>query len=43
MTTNWSQTLSEWREDIYFIISNTKGSEKLLEITTGAEVFHLRF
>lgn len=28
MTTNWSQTLSEWREDIYFIISNTKGSEK---------------
>lgn len=26
MPTSWSQTISEWREDIYFVISNSKGS-----------------
>lgn len=39
MPRSWSQTLSGWREDIYFIISNCKCNEKLVEITKGAEGF----
>jgi len=39
MPRSWSQTLSAWREDIYFIISNSKGNEKLVEITKGAVGF----
>lgn len=39
MPRSWSQTLSGWRGDIYFIIATSKGNEKLGEITKGAVSF----
>lgn len=40
MFRSWSQTLSRWREDTYFIIFNSKCNEQLVVITKETLFFH---